>query len=326
MTLSRLSKYLFLFFSTDNPLWKELIAPPITQQKIAEETHVSQSTLSNWKRGASINLTHLEIAIIKLKTKISGRHLPDERIRATTDVINKFWTQCSDPELRDPVYTVAKETFSMTIPQCQKIIDEIVYENYTIFPSLSYSNKDLADEIFRRFSGIYFLYVRRNGLWLKCPLRVRYVLALGTRYLIRCKLNAPVIGQPKNTSEYDGFLRGSLDENAFWKFEKRDDRLGADFFDFITQPRGDRGGRVRTLVGAYLTTGQDTLRSIEHDDMLVRGVLIDDLKTDKDASKDDEEIIADWMHNAAMELSKDATEEEWNEVNRLWRDYGPSSA
>jgi hypothetical protein len=112
-----------------------------------------------------------------------------------------------------------------------------------------------------------------------------------------------------------------LDSRLFWKFEKRKKAgAGIDFFDFITntgriEPRGGRAS-VRILQGSYLTIGQDALHNIEHDDVILRGLLVDDIKTGtgKTRRKTDEEIIADWMHTAADSLSERKTKEEWGAV------------
>jgi hypothetical protein len=77
-------------------------------------------------------------------------------------------------------------------------------------------------------------------------------------YIIRCKLNAPILATEVNQPrywEYDGFLR-TRGSKIFWTFEKRE-ALGSDFFYFITEGRicgGNDNARL-TLSGTYLTTG-----------------------------------------------------------------------
>ena len=114
------------------------------------------------------------------------------------------------------------------------------------------------------------LWVRRltgNGkshyIWLQAPLRVRYTLQIGTGYVVRCKLNAPLINPepPKTYWEYDGFLIKKA-SRIFWLFEKRDPDT-VDHFHFITgtgrsfRQAFDDGEKSRTMCGTYLTTEQD---------------------------------------------------------------------
>jgi hypothetical protein len=329
--LSKEAKLMFLFLSPANPLWQDLIEQkPITQVQIAKETGVSQSTLGNWKRRGPINLTHVRNGLEQLKKNIKEGSLPPDVKKAAIETIGAFLEKCltSDADVR--VYDVATEVLSMTKDQSQKIIDEIVYENNTLFPSLSYENRNEAERDFQRFGGLYVQYVRRGELWLKCPLRVRYVLPLGARFLIRCKVNAPVIhrdGHPRALIEFDGFLRRQ-DDNVFWKFANRDVTAPSDFFDFITD-QGIAEQRsetvlIRTLPGAYLTTGQDASRRIEHGDVLLKGVVLEDLRSTGD-SRTDDRIVTHWMHNSSDVLAKTEAEtaEEWDFVNTLWERAHP---
>jgi hypothetical protein len=365
MQLSRQAKFLFLFFSPNNPLWTDLLEPPITHQRIAKASHVSQSTITNWKRGGreiKINLANVRDSLSELSADIEDldkagpwdkatpkdqavlkRHLEPARKLAALNLISAFLTKCcSDSGTTVSVYDVATEILSLTMKQAQTILDEIIFEEFTLFPPLCYETQLEAEKDFRQFGesetrlsarsgdfgGLYLLYVRRADLWLKCPLRVRYVLSLSGKYLIRCKLNAPMIHEdtrPRPYWEYDGFLR-VLDKKVFWKFAKREDR-GTDFFDFITyegitEPRS-KTALIRMLTGVYLTIGQDPLQSIEHSDVLLKGILLEELKT-KDDTRTDEQIVQHWMHHTGDVLSKDDndTKEEWTSVRMLGKKLG----
>jgi transcriptional regulator with XRE-family HTH domain len=329
--LSKEAKLLFLFFSPANPLWKELIEQkPITQQQIAGESGVSQSTLGNWKRGGPISMAHVRKGLEALRMKIGKGALPPATKESAIKTIDDFLAACAAPGPDVRVYDVAKKILSMTKEQSQKIIDEIVYDNHTLYPSLCYETRSEAERDFQRFGGLYLLYFHRRELWLKSPLRVRYVLPLGARYLIRCKLNAPIIHRderPRPYLEYDGFIRRQ-DDNVFWKFANRDITAPTDFFDFITN-QGTVEQRsetvlIRNLPGAYLTTGQDALRSIEHGKVWLRGVLFEDLKREGD-TKTDDEVVTDWMHNTSNVLSKTEAEtaEEWDWVEEQWKRFHP---
>jgi hypothetical protein len=330
--LSRLSKLVLLFFSPDNPLWKEVIdsPPAITQHRIAEVVKISQSTLANWKKGGPINLPHLEAAFTTIMGQINEKRISDARKRDIRKSLDCFQSQCFDRAPRRPIYNVAQSTLAISMEECQKILDSIMYDTFTIFPSLSYESKSEADKAFNRYRGYYgayHLYVRRHTTWLKCPLRIRYVIPNGIRHLIRCKLNAPIISSvPREPyMEYDGFMK-SAGESIFWKFEKRTE-LDADFFDFITDTGkghgvGDRA--VRVVSGTYLTTGQDSLHNIEHSDVIMQGLAPMELAGEDYKSKSEREIaerISEWMHTTAC-IVDDTKPVELDTVNELWSNFG----
>jgi hypothetical protein len=341
LTLNRVSKLTLLFFSPANPLWEELVENEpkpgdpvssrkhtITQQKVAKVADISQSTLGNWKKGGAINLEHLGKAFETVIEKVKDAKLPKERKGQLIRAIQGIQAECLDERSSTPVYDVARDQLSIQMEDCQKILDEIIYDTFTLFPSLSYDNKSAVDENWEKYRGLYHLYVRRQNLWLKSPLRVRYVVRSGIRDLIRCKLNAPKLRREPGAllpyMEYDGFLRTSED-NVYWKFEKRD-AVSADFADFITdegklyRANGDRA--VRILSGRYLTVGQDALHSIEQGDVIIEGVLPEQLAGDDYQEKlsraEIDAVIARWMHRTAGVLDEDKTPEEWARVNQLW--------
>jgi hypothetical protein len=232
------------------------------------------------------------------------------------------------------VYDVAINTLSMTTEQYQKILDEIIYERSTLFPMLSYNSERVANDYFGKYGGYYILWVRRidkrdsreTPLWLKSPMQVRYPLRVGAQHFIRCKLNAPIFSTEQGQStywEYDGFLRTRANK-VFWIFEKREN-LGSDFFYAITEEgrifQSSDGGEPRlTMSGAYLTTGQDAARSIEHTDVLVQRLSLSQSGIDKD------EKLAHWMHSGAAILDPgcEETQAEFQRVEQLWREFvGP---
>jgi hypothetical protein len=170
------------------------------------------------------------------------------------------------------------------------------------------------------------LWVRRrigNGqggrVWLQAPLRVRYVLQIGTGFVVRCKLNAPMIDPepPKSWWEYDGFLVKKPNK-IFWLFEKRD-RDRNDQFHFITgsgRPYrsifGD-GVKSRTMLGTYLTTDQDEYQTIACDRVILQRVAQHN-STARDASAEEvnkqilveENHMKDIMHSAASVIDDEA--------------------
>ncbi len=346
--LDRLSKLALLFFSAGNPVWEYLVetAPKegdpiparkqsITQQKVATAAKISQSTLGNWKKGGGINLDHLDEAFGTVIEKVENAKMPEERKRELIASVKGFRAECLDQNSRAPVYDVARKWLSIQMEDCQKILDEIIYDTFTLLPSLSYDSKTSADQTFKKYGGLYHLYVHRHGRWLKSPLRVRYAVRSGIRYLIRCKLNAPKLrpepGAALPYMEYDGYLR-TADDNVYWKFEKRD-AISADFFDFITDEgklyRTDDDRAVRILSGRYLTVGQDALHSIEDGDIVMEGVLPEQIVgagygTFSQAKKD--AAVVKWMHETASVLVDEGTSAaEWARVDQLLRKFGTAS-
>lgn len=342
--LDRLSKLALLFFSAGNPVWEYLVEPvkggdpvpakkhSIAQQKIANAAEISQSTLGNWKKGGTIDLQTLDEAFVTVVKKVDEATIPEERKQQLIASIKGFRAECLDPNSRLPVYDVARQWLSIPMEDCQKILDEIFYDTFTLFPSLSHDSKSAAEQTFNKYGGLYHLYVHRRGRWLKSPLRVRYAIRSGIRHLIRCKLNAPKLRPEPNAAlsymEYDGYLRAA-DENVYWKFEKRD-AVSADFMDFITDDgklyRTDDDRAVRILSGRYLTVGQDALHSIEDGYVVMEGVLPEQFagpgyETFSQAEKD--AAVVKWMHETACVLDEGAAE--WDRVGRLWKKYGAPS-
>lgn len=344
--LNRLSKLTLLFFSPGNPLWEDLVEKTqktgdpsarkhtISQQKVANVAEISQSTFGNWKKGGAINLENLGGAFGKVIEKVDNAKVPEERKQQLMASIKGFKEECLDQNSKKPVYDVARQHLSIQMDDCQKILDEIIYDTFTLYPSLSYDSKDAVDPYMEKYCGLYCLYVRRQNRWLKSPLRVRYAVKSGIRHLIRCKLNAPKLrDEPRDElayMEYDGYLRTS-DENIYWKFEKRD-AISADFFDFITDEgklyRTENDRAVRILSGRYLTVGQDALHSIEHGDVIMEGVLMERLAGadyQKLSQAEIDAVIVDWMHKTACVLDEEKSLTELTRVNQLWKKFGATS-
>ena len=323
------SKLLLLFFSKDNPLWKQLVSKStVTQKEISQASGVSQSTISNWRKGGGADIGVLEHEFATLRTKIEGSR--NQSKQQMLEIVNRFWKELTEGPLEVPVYDIAASTLSMTMEDVQKTLDQIIYERFTMFPMLSYNSEETAKAYVLKYGGSYTLWARRadnrdckkpTPVWLKCPLRVRYALRLGSQHVIRCKLNAPRFfteaGERKYW-EYDGFLRTRGDK-VFWMFEKREN-LGSDFFHAITgegrvHEAVDGNGVRLTMAGTYLTTGQDDSRSIERDDVLVQRYSLPPTAADAE--------IRHWMHTGAqiLDAEQEETREEFERVEELWRQF-----
>jgi hypothetical protein len=315
--ITKQSKLLFLFFSRENPLLEKIFAQIPTQLKISDATGINQSTLSNWRRGGEIDSNTVKRSFNTLLSYITTEVSEEKRsellnaVRRFMDVYASVSAQHSD--LR--VYDIATDVLGMSIEQCQKIIDEVIYDKLTIFPSICYEGAE-ASQTFADFGGNYHLWVCRKIpdeiIWLRCPLRVRYILSLKNSRnsnVIRCKLNAPKIYSDElrivKYWEYDGFLRTRGDK-VFWMFERRE-MLGSDFFYCITdsgRSLRDGGKERKILVGTYLSTDQDAARTIVADRMILERLSIADIETEllksggpavPDRESDDAQKIRAWM-------------------------------
>jgi transcriptional regulator with XRE-family HTH domain len=334
--ITKQSKLLFLFFSKDNPLWKTLLAHSPTQTEIATATDIKHSTLSNWRKGGEIDRRTIETAFHFLEGTISNTDLDDRKKKDLLRTVRDFSTQYASPTLK--VYDIATRILGMTIDECQKIIDEVIYDKFTIFPAACYESPQDANEQFARFGGNYNLWARRTvhgkERWLKARLRVRYILKLKNRFIIRCKLNAPVLAQEyapvlsqgsPNIShfEYDGCVR-TRNNKLYWTFEKREE-AGSDFFYFITDQGKSLDERL-ILKGNYLTTGQDTARSIVSDNILLQRLTLTDVEnelrgTDFWNAKLEQCAAAEksraWMNSTANQPNSGSGEHK--HIDKLWR-------
>jgi DNA-directed RNA polymerase specialized sigma subunit len=70
------SKLLLLFFSKENPLWKDIIRKKtVTQKEISKNTGISQSTISNWK-GSAADIAHVRHDLGVFKSNLQKRNWP----------------------------------------------------------------------------------------------------------------------------------------------------------------------------------------------------------------------------------------------------------
>lgn len=307
------TKFLILFLSDGNPLWKTVMTQPLSIGKLASYMNVSTGTIENWKSGRNVHEAKFEAALdrilVNIKTppvglpnkRITKRDAPaiclelDEKAKAeATELVKRFRAgysglDASSSELtaKPHVYAFAKEVFNMSVEQGQRIIDEVIYDRFSLLPNICYKSRAEAEAAFRRFGGTYLLWARREGRWLQAKVRVRYVVDIRSRTAVRCKMNAPVINPLPYSFphwEYDGFLT-VCENKVCWVFEQREAE-GLDFF-YVMTCRGNVFGRGDdakfTLAGKYLTAGQDKKRSIVSDDVLFQRIFPAEIAEDKTA-------------------------------------------
>jgi hypothetical protein len=338
------TKMLILFLSDDNPLWSITLVHPPSVGKIAAYLGVGLGTIENWKSGKNVSEDTIDAAFSKILARIDDPPLSlknrrsekadnspnicvnldeSKKKRARTiaegfySVYKSLSARGGEMSAKPRVYDVAANTLNMTMGQGQRIIDEVIYDRFSIFPNICYESSDDAEASLKRFRGTYFLWARRDGRWLQSKMRVRYVVRIKSRSAIRCKLNTPVIRtEPYRIPywEYDGFLR-TYENKVFWMFEKRE-LEGIDFFYLITC-KGDVYGRNDearfTLSGKYLTTGQDAQKSIVTDDVLLQRIPSQDDGTNHQVVGLDDE-----MH-CGIEAIEDKDED--NVITKLLEDF-----
>jgi hypothetical protein len=341
------TKMLILFLSDDNPLWGIALVQPPSVGKIAAYLGVGLGTIENWKSGKNVNEDTIDTAFdtifsrienppLSLKNRRSEKadnspniclDLDDNKKAKARTIAEGFYSiykslavRSGEIPARPRVYDLAANTLNMTMGQGQRIIDEVIYDRFSMFPNVCYESSDDAEASLKRFRGTYHLWARRDGRWLQSKMRVRYVVGIKSRFAIRSKLNVPVIrSEPYRIPywEYDGFLR-TYENKVFWMFEKRE-LEGVDFFYLITC-KGDVYGRNDearfTLSGKYLTTGQDARKSIVSDDVLLQRIPSPGDGADQYANGSEEE-----MHTGIEAV--DAKDED-NAISKLLKNFrGP---
>jgi len=299
------TKILILFLSDGNPLWKSVMTQPLSIGKLASYMEVGTGTIENWKSGKNVHEAKLGAALGKILGKIETPPLTlqnkrqnkdatpicqplDEPAKAlATRLVQGFRAayyglNASSRELtaKPRVYETARDVFNMSIEDVQRVIDEVIYDRFSLFPNICYKSREDAEAVYRRFGGsggTYHMWVRREQRWLQAKVRVRYVVDIKSLAAVRCKMNAPVLQPEQPYSiphwEYDGFLT-TCEDKVCWVFEQRE-LEGLDFF-YIMTCRGSvfgKGDDARfTLAGKYLTAGQDKKRSIVTDDVMFQRI------------------------------------------------------
>lgn len=202
----------------------------------------------------------------------------------------------------DTVYAAGR-ALGLSVDECQKALDRIIYGQRPFLRGFddSADGWQAADDAFYQLGGVYYAWLRRpdtalaepgrSHLYLKCALRVRYVLDISGGYALRVKLNLPVIDPTSHDVqlarelhgelpliEYDGFVHRR--ERCFWTLEERTQRADGDLITMITSKTRSRRGR---LGGRYLTVGQEASSPIVND-----AIVIDRIPEEVFAGADDE--------------------------------------
>jgi hypothetical protein len=328
MYLTRKQKLMNLFLSDKNSLWDEIKGLSGLKAGRAPLVHelagISPQTLSNWRNGGVINEENAKGVFENVNTAIDKTtRSGSNRVRSTGIALEQRVTRYRDAFVEEQRIDYAANILNMSISTYQQVLDTIV-SPWPFFPDLYYSDsrhdqaRSIADRT--KYRGIYTLWVRRDGKWMRCPLHVRYLLELKGGSILRCKMHVPELPKesirksPTNEPmgaryyEYDGAL-AVREKQLFWIFEKRARSSRNDYFCFITAPLN---GAKHACSGRYLTSGQDIDQSIVTDTLvLCRETRFRDLDDEKQS-----ELARQFMKTEA----RLGTREERQEVEQLQRE------
>lgn len=342
MELTIKHKHLLLFLSTRNPLLRGLVSiekgktvTNIDKAYVCELTGISPMTISNWSAGGPISPTRarrlftdaLDYLEQLVKHERGTARFNSRLYEELRDGITRFAELYGDAstDVHD-----AAQALGLPTVECQKILDEVVYDRGPLLPAAYYpapTYPDLPTEEFDTVEGQYVAWLGRGkDVWLQAALHVRYLQELGDGRFIRCKMNFPILqplqpnpddpdsAPPKTYWEYDGVLV-VRSKRLYWTFEKRQ-RQRNDYLQFITQRHGEDQDGHPVYAGQYLTTGQDREQTIVSGPILLRWEFSDAL--DRYHLR-----YRQAMRTSARVLS---TQEEIAEANALWAQLGPRHA
>lgn len=294
MAFPKPNQQMLLLLSEKNPMWRVLLAPlPVTQENIVKVSQKARNVLAVWRRGIVAKPSTCEEIFECIQARIdwgwaeparnengspkfghlhSCRKLAEAERASLSRTLAEYKAGC---EKGIKTYELAA-ILSLSIEECQKIIDDLIYEARPLFPSIYYgkeeNERDRAQADFEDIGGFYHLWARRGELWLKAALRVRYVLDMRGGKAIRVKMNFPLFhAEEEKYREYDGFVvTRDAARKLYWVFEKRK-MIKGDYWYMITSAnmRQNYKGNL-VLAGTYLTTGQDENMSIVASDVVLQ--------------------------------------------------------
>ena len=159
--------------------------------------------------------------------------------------------------------------------QTQQAIDTIIHSATPLLALAYYATDKEIKSHQQEFAGLYYVWMLRKSrgrqFWMQCPVQVRYPVRIGERSVLRAKMLIPnlsadrAVKQAKDRPDgrliwhYDGFFR-VVPPKIYWVFEKRDSSR-QDFVFFVTAQGGEVIEGGLTIVGEYLTSGQDSSQS-----------------------------------------------------------------
>jgi hypothetical protein len=352
--IPRRTKKMLLFASPENGFWPRVLRKPSpSQNEISDYMGISLATIPGWKNNGAVSENAVTRMFDDTREQIEGRaerkhkHSKDKRNfpllaaeerDAALQTLEQFRKDYYDDQVS--IYLTA-EHLGMTTQDSQMIIDRVIYKRGPVFPRMYSESPAPAAAVWHTYQGVYHLWARRqldsehSGIaWLQAPLRVRYVLNGAGGYLVRCKLNAPmIVREPRKFYwEYDGFLV-KKHNRIFWLFEKRE-RDRNDHFYFITDTgrpcaaalKPDDDMKYRTMFGRYLSTEQDDLQSIASDQLILQR-LTEPRQEERAVSaaevkshiREEEKKMTELMHTSAAVIRD---EQSCAKLVDLWTKFG----
>lgn len=282
----RRNQKMLLFVDTTNPLWDSLLDTSLHDvnatriEKLLKRNDgvktrkaISATLLYNWRHGENISPQSADHIFQFTVLAIEESDQSEDAKKELIERVEKFKKIYRNDKVT--LYD-AGNALGMTIKQCRIIMDDIRNSHKPLFYKIYHDPVALA-EYLNRYLGFYHVLVKRENVWLRCLLHVRYPLKIQEGSAIRCKLNIPrTDGQNVKPTywQYDGFL-AARPSRVFWMFEKRHyDKH--DYFHFITDT-GETIDENFVLSGTYLTTGPGPRQKIFHDDVLMKRVEVGDI-------------------------------------------------
>lgn len=233
---------------------------------------------------ATLRLTLKTVA----EQKIEGIERMIARVEVVAAKVEAYRKDFESPTPGDLTVYDAAKLLGIPTKTAQLILDRVIYEPTPLLCNSYYPDKAKADAAYAEVGGLYVAWMRRGNTWMRCTLTVRYVLKQVKGYVLRAKLNLPMLDPTpaawENAKErkieypyweYDGFVR-ILDSTIFWIFEKRDP-LREDYVFIVTEGRvpsmqvSDDGRFVNFsgFSGKYLTTQSSQFEPIVADRVIV---------------------------------------------------------
>lgn len=278
MDIPRQNKLMTLFLSEYNPLWDHIFDIEGKNRKaINSAVGKVAGSVDNWREGHPLKPASSKAVFENTISAIRAAKMDEDERATQVEIVRQFQVSFNDPG-STTAYEAA-QILGMGIDRCQRIIDAAYYDRLPLFPHLLYEKDDECKYHFDHYRGLYIAHFKRENIWLRCPLRIRYPLDIGKGIAIRCKLNLPSIDREEGVTrsywEYDGFLAVRA-QRIFWMFEQRQPS-NADYIYFVTNI-GVLFQDHLTLWGSYLSTGQDEQRSVVNGDAFLQRIEIEDVE------------------------------------------------
>lgn len=325
MELSKQRKLMLLYLSEKNPLWRRIRlfetgrhVRKIDGKDIQEMAGVNHETIKNWRLGKEMRasrgeqvfsdtLKHLELCAEHVRAR---GHMDDVEHAELQDTVKACAKAFGGDDI--DLYEIGM-TLGLSVLTCQRVLDAVIYGSKPLLRSVylppapkETRARDYAQIEAEKYIGVYLLWAQVDGVWMQCPMSIRYLQEVREGRFLRCKMNVPVMGQPGTEGtaylQYDGFAVAS-EKTLFCTFERRQHGC-VDLFYVVTDVPDNLGVEAITLGGTYLT-------SIAKGNVLIR-------RTSKEMSDPRHTYYRDLMTNAVKLLTSRI---EVDDMDARWNQY-----